>query len=126
MGITRAVIDISAFSAETNDRFANDESFFASAYDLSGIGRNDRVDLPQQELNGHWVTMISPNVFLSAAHYHSDVGDDVTFYTSNDPNGSYVVRALGGTQAIGGLIFFLVILIVLSHLPSQLIALPAV
>lgn len=68
MGITCRVMDIAAFTSETNDRFANDGSFFANAYNLFRIGRNDRVDLPQQELNGHWVTMITPNVFLSAVH----------------------------------------------------------
>lgn len=38
VGRTYAVIDISAFAAQTNDRFVNDESFSANAYDFQESG----------------------------------------------------------------------------------------
>jgi len=42
---------IAGYDATENDRFANDPSFIAAAYDLSGVSHNNR-----------WLTMISPNV----------------------------------------------------------------
>ena len=37
--------------------------------------------------NGTWATMISPDYFVSAAHYHPAGGDTLTFFEGNDPSG---------------------------------------
>ena len=43
-------IQIDGFSSATNDRFANNSSFVADAFDLSGVGISN---------NGRWATMVS-------------------------------------------------------------------
>jgi len=89
----QASISIYDFSSQLNDRFANSSSFVAYDYNLSGIGLDN---------NGQWLTMISPNVFLSANHFHPSTGASVTFYASNDPNGLSVTRTVTSTaQRIG-------------------------
>jgi hypothetical protein len=62
------------------DRFyvGTDKNFLGQAFDWSGVG---------QASNGTWVTMISPDYFVSAAHYHPGADNTVTFYEGNDPNG---------------------------------------
>lgn len=90
---TQAAISIFDFSSEVNDRFANSPSFVAYGYDLSGVGLDD---------NGQWLAMISPNVYLSANHYHPSANASVTFYASNDPNGLSVTRTVTSiAQRIG-------------------------
>lgn len=81
----RGNIIIDSFSSEKNDRFANNAAFVATGFDLSGIALDNA---------GHWLAMISPNVYLSANHYHSAAGTSVTFYESNDPNGAKMTRLL--------------------------------
>lgn len=81
----RGYIIIDSFSSAKNDRFANNASFVATGFDLSGIALDNA---------GHWLAMISPNVYLSANHYHSAAGTSVTFYESNDPNGAKTTRQL--------------------------------
>lgn len=93
-----ASISIQSFSATTNDRFANDPSFVAGSYDWSGVGRDNA---------GHWVTMITPNVFLSATHFHpgspgSGIGTSVTFHPGNDPSATSISGTVAGSQQIGG------------------------
>ena len=55
-----------------------DKDFLGQAFDWSGVG---------QVGNGTWATMISPDYFVSAAHYHPSGGDTLTFYEDNDPSG---------------------------------------
>ena len=55
-----------------------DKDFLGQAFDWSGVG---------QAGNGTWATMISPDYFVSAAHYHPSDGDTLTFYEGNDPSG---------------------------------------
>lgn len=84
-------IEIDGFSTETNDRFANDPAFIANAFNLSGVA-----------FNGRWLTMLSPNVYISATHFSPGVGSSVTFYASNDPEGPRVDRTVSSTkQQIG-------------------------
>jgi len=87
-----AAIQIANFDTLTNDRFANDDSFIANQFDLSGVGHN-----------GRWATMISQNVYITAQHYLPDLESLMTFYASNDPNGTSVTREITSTrQQIGG------------------------
>lgn len=84
----RAAVVIDGYSSDTNDRFANHAAFVASGYNLSGVGLAS---------SGRWVTLVSPNVFLSAYHFHPNTGDTVSFYASNDPAGQTVSRTVTGT-----------------------------
>ena len=86
-----SAIQIANFDTLTNDRFANDASFVASQFDLSGVA-----------FNGRWATMISPNVYITAEHFAPAAGGSITFYASNDPNGTSVTRQISTTrQQIG-------------------------
>lgn len=100
-------IIIDDFSTETNDRFANDGAFIADAFDLSGVAFNIR-----------WVTMLSPNVFISATHFAPSEGSSFTFFESNDANGPSVTRTISGTNTqIGNTDIFLGTLN--TYLPSS-------
>jgi hypothetical protein len=88
-----AAIIIDDSTPVTNDRFANDSSYVASGYDLSGVARAD---------DGKWVTLVSENVFMSANHWHPGNGETVRFFTGNDPDGSSITRTVQGGQGISG------------------------
>lgn len=93
-----AAISIQNFTAATNDRFADAPGFIAGEYDWSGVGRS---------VDGKWVTMISPNVFLSARHFHpgspgSGIGQSVLFHAGNEPSATPVARTIAGVQQVGG------------------------
>lgn len=82
-------IQIANFDTLTNDRFADDDSFVANQFDLSGLGFNGTG------LGGSgWGTMISENVYITAEHAKPSVGSSMTFYASNDPNGTSVTRQI--------------------------------
>jgi hypothetical protein len=84
---------VAGYTPETNDRFTNDPSFIANQFDLSGVALN---------ASGRWLTMISPNVYLSAYHFPPAASSIVTFYASNDPAGLSVERTVTATsQRIG-------------------------
>ncbi len=86
-----SAIQIVNFDALTNDRFANDSSFIASQFDLSGVAHN-----------GRWATMISENVYITANHFSPGVGSSMTFYAGNDPSGFSVTREItSNRQRIG-------------------------
>jgi len=51
----------------------------SSPYVWSGVGRDAN--------NGTWGTMIAPQFFISANHYHPAIGDTLQFNYNNDPNG---------------------------------------
>ncbi|WFB36055.1 fibronectin type III domain-containing protein [Kiritimatiellota bacterium B12222] len=82
-------LTIEGYSATSNDRFANDPSFIANSFDLSGVAISS---------DGKWATMISPNVFLTANHYTPGTGQTLTFYQTNDPSGPSVTRTVNSTQ----------------------------
>ncbi len=85
-------IIIDGFTSATNDRFTNDSSFVLNDHDLSGVAIAD---------DGRWITMLSPNVFVTADHYASPNGTSVTFYGSNDPFGNSFTTTVQSTQQIG-------------------------
>lgn len=78
-----SAIQIVGFDTLTNDRFSNDTTFVADQFNLSGVAHN-----------GRWATMISENVYVTATHFAPGVGSNMTFYASNDPNGSSVTRSI--------------------------------
>lgn len=67
------------------DRFANDGAFIGSAYDWSGVGRTT---------SGRWGVLISPSFVLSAYHHMPSVDEEIRFYASNDPSGSYATNTI--------------------------------
>ena len=83
---------IQNFAAASNDRFANDAAFIGSGLDWSGVGRSS---------DGHWGTMLTPTVFLSASHYHPGVGSVMSFFPGNDPGATAVARSVASGQRIG-------------------------
>ena len=88
-----AAIQITGFDTLVNDRFANDASFIANGFDLSGVAIAD---------DGRWVTMLSSNVFVTANHFASPVNTSVTFYNSNDPLGGSFTTTIQSSQQLGG------------------------
>ncbi|NNE91405.1 MAG: PEP-CTERM sorting domain-containing protein [Verrucomicrobiales bacterium] len=80
-------IEVYQYSALEHDRFANDASFVAGAYDLSGVGRST---------GNHWVTMISDEYFITAEHFRPST-HDVRFYYTNDPLGGFEDRTVDST-----------------------------
>ncbi|MCP5521919.1 MAG: hypothetical protein H7A46_10280 [Verrucomicrobiales bacterium] len=90
----QAAMVIDGFTQATNDRFENDPAFIGIARDWSGVGMTDTA-------TPRWLTMISPNVFLSATHYHPAGGASVTFYATNDPTGASVTRTVNSGEQIG-------------------------
>ncbi|MGB0775560.1 MAG: hypothetical protein ACPGUY_06920, partial [Akkermansiaceae bacterium] len=95
---TALAIDIDGHSAADNDRFADNSSFIGNSFDLSGVGRTTTGNSGK---GGYWATMISKNVFLSANHYHPGTGDDLYFYSDNDPSTAAFLSSVGGGQRLG-------------------------
>lgn len=89
-----AAMSIENFSPALNDRFANDSSFIADSFNLSGVGRT--------AANGTFATLISDNVFITANHFQPGTGNSVTFFESNDPSGVSHTRTVTGGMRIGG------------------------
>lgn len=80
------------YSAASHYRFytGSDKNFIGTLYDFSGVGYSS---------SGSWATLVSDNYFISAAHLHPGTAQTVTFYTSNDPNGTkYTYTVAGGTR----------------------------
>jgi hypothetical protein len=84
---------IAGSSPAGNDRFADDPAFIAAAYDWSGVGR---------AASGAWATLLTPNVFLSATHFHPGLGSTVTFFPGNDPAATALGRTVAGGQQLAG------------------------
>ena len=94
---SHGAINILGYDAAFNDRYTNDSAFVASQFDLSGITRN-----ATGAGSSGWITMISPNVYLTAEHAQPMEGSNATFYKSNDPNGTSSTRSVtGNRQQIG-------------------------
>lgn len=86
-------IVIDGFTSAKHDRFANDPSFIGSGLDFSGVGRSGT--------SGRWVTLISPDTFLTANHFAPSTGESVTFVSGNDPSGgggTVTTTVSGGTR----------------------------
>lgn len=91
-GWVRGSILIDDFAAGTHDRFANQGGFVLAGQDLSGVGLTT---------GGLWGTLVSPNVVLSAWHYHPADGSTLVFYSGNDPGGASATRTVVTSQRIG-------------------------
>jgi len=87
-------MQIHQYSAAVHDRFANQGSFIAGAYDLSGVAIVDSATSNAEP----FLTLVHPNVALSAIHYGPGVGSTVRFRLGNDPAGPVVERTV--TQRI--------------------------
>lgn len=81
----------SAATADRYDRFNNSPAFIGNPYDWSGVGRTTA---------GRWGTLISPSFVISATHHAPENGGAIRFYTSNDPNGTFVERTVGTSVAL--------------------------
>lgn len=93
---------ISGYTAATNDRFANQAGFIANTFDLSGVAISS---------DGRWATLLSPNVFITANHFAPQVGQTITFYKTNDPNGESVTRTVSTVrEKVGTTDLFLTVL----------------
>jgi len=92
---TANALAVDDFVSEENDRYANDPAFIMDGYDLSGVARSS---------DNRWATLLSRNVFVSANHFHpaSDGSATITFYQSNDPNGSTVTRTVTSGHRVDG------------------------
>jgi len=111
--------------ASNYDRFDNSSSFIGnpanwpagppvnnpgSPYVWSGVGRvvptaQDLVTPPSGSpyYNDYWATMISPSFFVSAFHFHPQIGDTVRFYYGNDASGTagtYEDVTVAGGEAV--------------------------
>jgi hypothetical protein len=94
----RADLLVQTLQPNRQDRFyvGPDKDFVGQPFDWSGVG---------QAGNGTWATMISPDYFVSAAHYHPGAGDVLTFYEGNDPSGpshQYTVSSWSYQTNYGG------------------------
>ncbi len=89
-GGVQAATSIQSFDPAVNDRFANDPAFIGASYDFSGVGRDS---------NGHWATLLSPTVFLSANHL-APTGT-LYFRSGNDPNTIPVTSVISSATQIG-------------------------
>jgi hypothetical protein len=78
--IGRGDLQVETLQPNRQDRFyvGADKDFLGQAFNWSGVG---------QAANGTWATMISPDYFVSATHYHPGGGDVLTFYEGNNPSG---------------------------------------
>jgi len=116
----QAQIQIDGFTDAVNDRFTNDSSFILDGFDISAVGRN----------GSQWATAISPNVVISSYHarpgFNSGgaIGRQVTFYPSNDPDGTAVTRTIVSNQRISnsssGALSDLWVGVLDSNLPSSI------
>lgn len=86
-----AIMVIDGFSSNQHDRFANNASFVGGTSDFSGVGRTSNF----------WATMISPQVFLSADHFHPAINSTVAFYATNDPSSTPVTRTVSTGMQLG-------------------------
>jgi hypothetical protein len=98
-----AAATISNYSFSTNDRFG--DSFFASAYDWSGVGRVTETasGATSGGSTGRWATLIGDNYFLTANHFIPQNGDRVSFIDSTPAKNTYTYKKAGGIQIAGDL-----------------------
>lgn len=97
LSFSAKAVSIVDFSSSFHDRFANNESFIANNFDLSGVA----ISSGNASNNGRWVSMVSENVFLSSNHFFPADNHSITFYGSNNPSGTSLVRTVASSQQIG-------------------------
>lgn len=95
-GAQAHAITVANYSDPTNDRFTNDPSFIGIAYNFSGVGRSTNT------ADTRWATLIGDNYFLSANHFHPDIGTQIQFTAGNSvSNSMYTYTVAGGFQVAG-------------------------
>jgi hypothetical protein len=87
----RLIVD--GYSDALHKRMANDPTFIASSFNLSGVARS---------ANNRWGTLVAPGVALSARHFRPSTGHTMTFFESNDPSGNSETRTVIGGVRIAG------------------------
>jgi hypothetical protein len=102
----RAAMTIMGYQPCKHDRFyepqpegAPARDFIGEGYVWSGVGISweERIVNEVPEYRSRWVTMISPQYFLTAKHAYPPVGGGVTFYENNSldgPSHTYTVGAM--------------------------------
>lgn len=88
-----SAIDIANFSAETNNRFANDPSFVGAGFDFSGVGRTS---------NGRWGTLLGDNYFVTANHFEPAIGQSLNFVAGNSSSSPTFSYSIAGRFPIAG------------------------
>jgi hypothetical protein len=89
---SRGEMIVRDYTPARNFRFytGSDKAFVGHSYDFSGVGLGS---------DGHWATLVTDNVFLSAVHLHPAIGEKVTFWGSNSLTGtSYTYTVTGGAR----------------------------
>ncbi len=99
-----AALMIQGYSPLRHDRFytGSDKAFIGEGLDFSGVG-HVTASVSGGTLN-RWATMITPEYFVSARHFHPAPGDTLTFWEGNEPSGpshSYTVALDPGYTAAG-------------------------
>jgi V8-like Glu-specific endopeptidase len=91
-----ADILIQGFTANSNDRFANNPGFVLNGRNLSGVGVTNGGGA-----NGYgiWATLISPNVVIAANHYQPT--GPIFFYPNNNPGSTPFSYSVVNSQRIG-------------------------
>ncbi|QDV27602.1 PEP-CTERM sorting domain-containing protein [Aureliella helgolandensis] len=112
---TRAAITIAGYTDATNDRFTNSDSFIGESLDFSGVG----MSMPTAtDTRSYWATAISPNVVITANHFHAPNGSSVVFYANNDPSSTPITRTIVSGVKIGSNDLYLSVLN--ANLPSSI------
>jgi hypothetical protein len=107
---SQAEMYIRSYDEARHSRFyqGGDKDFIGAGYDLSGVGRDDDLAKSGAEQGFYyspWATMVSDSFFVTAEHWAPAVGNTVTFYANNDPNGTartYTVAELYSTTSSDG------------------------
>lgn len=89
-------IEFANYDAARHDRFRNEPAFIGNGINLSGVGHYN-VSGGTRE----WVTLLSPNVFITAWHTVPLPGAEVTFYPGNDAGAILQTREIASVQQIG-------------------------
>ncbi len=93
VGATRAELTVRGYSAPLHERFQNNSQFIGNPYNWSPVGRTT---------SGQWVTMVSPNYFLTALHAAPPLNSTVRLFETNSTSGnSMTATVLSGTQIAG-------------------------
>lgn len=80
-GYVHGALQVSGYDPDLHERLNDSANFIGNGFDWSGVG---------QTSDGRWVTMISDQYFVTAAHYHPELGaPTLRFYHDNDLGGTF-------------------------------------
>lgn len=91
---SRCAMIVRDYAPVRNDRFysGSGKNFVGDPYDFSGVGFGS---------TGRWATLVTDTCFLSAVHRHPAVGEQVTFWATNDLAGSSHTYTVSGGTRVG-------------------------